>query len=300
MHRFLLHNDDIRETSDLSISAGQTGFLTGWGVFSTIRVYDGVMFAFERHFERMQHDAQKMRVPFPKDAAWLEEKLYQLIQANRAEKATLRVNIIRNYGGLFQGDAPKPPFDLVAFTANVADWGPTVRLGVIPHGRHAGNEFAGIKYTSWAQNLTWYERAHEQGWDEVILLNEREEVAECTSANIFIAKDGKVYTPPLGSGCLPGVTRAVLIEEVHPASGLRVLERALTLQDLESADEVFITSTTRELLPVVEVDGLNLKGGKTICEELAQELRSYIGVYLRRQKEFNQKRQLNVKNPVAV
>src|SRR5262245_18575558 len=124
MHRFLLHNDDIRDTSDLSISAGQTGFLTGWGVFSTIRIYDGVMFAFERHFERMQHDAQKMRVPFPTEAAWLEDKLYRLIHANHAENATLRVDIVRNHGGIFQGDAPKPPFDVVAFTANVADWGP--------------------------------------------------------------------------------------------------------------------------------------------------------------------------------
>jgi len=295
MHRFLLHNDEIRDTSELSISAGQTGFLTGWGVFSTIRVYDGVLFAFDRHFERMQHDALKMRVPFPQNAAWLEDKLYQLIQANKAENATLRVNIIRNHGGLFQGDAPRPPFDLVAFTANVADWGPTVRLGVVPHGRHAANEFAGIKYTSWAQNLTWYEHAHEQGWDEVVLLNEREEVAECTSANIFIAKDGAVYTPPLSSGSLPGVTRAVLIEEIRPTSGLRVLERTLFLKDLENADEVFITSTTRELLPVVEIEGLKLKGGKTICEALAQELRGYISIYLGRQKQLNSQ-----KRPVAV
>jgi branched-chain amino acid aminotransferase len=287
MHRFLLHNDDIRDTGDLSISAGQTGFLTGWGVFSTIRVYSGEMFAFDRHFERMHHDARKMRVPFPQDAAWLEDKLYRLIQANHADNATLRVNIVRNHGGLFQGDAPKPPFDLVAFTANVADWGPTVRLGVVPHGRHAGNEFAGIKYTSWAQNLTWYERAHEQGWDEVVLLNEREEVAECTSANIFVAKDDAVYTPPLSSGSLPGVTRAVLLEEIRPASGLRVQEKTLFLKDLESADEVFITSTTRELLPVVEIDGLALKGGKKVCEALALELRNHIGACLARQKQLN-------------
>lgn len=284
MHRFLLHNDEIHETGDLTISPGQTGFMTGWGVFSTIRIYDGILFAFDRHFERMRHDAQKMRVPFPADAIWLEEQLYRLIRANKAEDATLRVNIVRNHGGLFEGHAPKPPFDLIAFTANVNDWGPTCRLGVIRHGRHAGNEFAGIKYTSWSQNLTWYERAHEQGWDEVVLLNEREEVAECTSANIFVAQDGVVYTPPLASGCLPGVTRAVLLEEVSPASGWAIQEKTLSLKDLESADEVFITSTTRELLPVMEIEGLMLKGGRKICEALAQELRNYIGAYLKNQK----------------
>lgn len=284
MHRLMLHNDQIRDAGDLRISAGQTGFLTGWGVFSTIRVYDGVMFSWERHFARMMHDAHKMRVPFPADAAWLEAQLYKLIQANKATNATLRVNVVRNHGGLFEGHAPMPKFDVVAFTANVHAWGENVRLGVIPHGRHAGNEFAGVKYTSWAQNLTWYERAHEEGLDEVVLLNERGEVSECTSANIFVAQGGAVYTPPLNSGCLPGVTRAVLLEEIHPASGLRVVEKTLFPADLESAEEVFITSTTRELLPVVSIQGLNIKGGRTVCDSLVTELKRYVQSYLNSRK----------------
>jgi len=157
----------------------------------------------------------------------------------------------------------------------VYQWGDSVKLGVIPHGRHAGNEFAGVKYTSWAQNLTWYERAHEQGLDEVVLLNERGEVSECTSANLFVAQGGKVFTPPLASGCLPGVTRAVLIEEIRG-----VTEKTLMPEDLESAEEVFITSTTRELLPVVAIEGLSLKGGRTRCDALVAELKSYVATYV--------------------
>ena len=94
-----------------------------------------------------------------------------------------------------------------------------------------------------------YERAHEQGLDEVLLLNERGEVSECTSANIFVAQGDRVWTPPQSAGCLAGVTRGVLLEEVK-VPGLEIGEKALFPQDLESADEVFITSTTRELLPV--------------------------------------------------
>jgi branched-chain amino acid aminotransferase len=203
-----------------------------------------------------------------------------LIRANGAKNATLRVNVVRNRGGLFQGHAPAPEFDVVAFTANVHEWGDQVRLGMVPHGRHAACEFGGVKYTSWAQNLTWYERAHEQGLDEVVLLNERGEVAECTSANIFVAQGGCIYTPPLDSGCLPGVTRAVLLEEIRPASGLRVSEKLLLPADLESAEEVFITSTTRELLPVVEIQGLNVKGGRTLCDALVLELKRYVQAYL--------------------
>src|SRR6202030_1940844 len=111
------------------------------------------------------------------------------------------------------------------------------------------NEFAGVKYLSWSENLTRYERAHEQGFDEVVLLNERGEVAECTSANIFVAKGDSVFTPPLSSGCLPGVTRALLLEEID-VPGLSVSEKVILTADLESADEVFITSTTRDLMPV--------------------------------------------------
>jgi branched-chain amino acid aminotransferase len=280
----MLHNDQLRPVSDLGLSAGQTGVLNGWGVFSTIRVYDGVLFCWPRHFARMQHDAQLMRVPFPADSADLKARLHKLIEANSAHNATLRVVVVRNKGGLFQGDDVTRDFDLIAFTTNVNQWGTSVRLGVVKHGRHAANEFAGVKYLSWAQNLTWYERAHEQGFDEVVLLNERGEVSECTSANIFAAKDNHVWTPPLTSGCLPGVTRALLLEEIH-STGITVSEKTLLPADLESADEVFITSTTRELLPVVHIDGLKLQlskpgGISTVCDRLVMELKYYISQYV--------------------
>src|SRR4029077_2789782 len=112
------------------------------------------------------------------------------------------------------------------------------------------SEFSGAKVLSWAENLTRYERAHEQGFDEVVLLNERSEVAECTSANLFAVQGTRVYTPPLSSGCLPGVTRAVLLEEVK-VPGLTIEEKDLRPEDLEASDEVFLTSTTREVLPVL-------------------------------------------------
>ena len=279
MHRFMLHNQEIRDVSDLTLSAGQTGLLNGWGVFSTIRVYEGVPFAWERHVARMRHDAQRMRVPFPSDTGALEEQVHRLIDANQVFDGTLRVVVVRNRGGLFQGHGITRDYDVIAFTADVHDWGESVRLGVVPHARHAANEFAGVKYLSWSQNLTWYERAHEQGLDEVILLNERGEVAELTSANIFIAHGEQVFTPPRASGCLPGVTRAVLLEEVR-VPGIRVSEKTLFPKDLEGADEVFITSTTRELLPVVFVEGLRIRTGHAVCNRLVAGLKDYVRAYV--------------------
>src|SRR5207247_2399772 len=153
-----------------------------------------VLFAWERHWKRMQSDARRIRVPFPSEPAWLEERLYKLIEANQARDATLRVSIIRNRGGMFEGPGNTRDFDVVGFTRELTNWPNSLKLGLIPSARFAANEFAGTKYLSWAENLTWYERAHEQGFDEVVLLNERGEVAECTSANIFAVSGSEVAT----------------------------------------------------------------------------------------------------------
>jgi len=280
MHRYLLHNDEIRETSETNLAAGQVGLLAGWGVFSTLRVYDGVMFAWERHWERMKHDATLMRVPFPAGKDWLFGNLNRLIDANRALNSTLRVVAIRNQGGLYTGPGQTRDFDVIAFTVDCVEWPATIKLGLVPHGRHAASEFAGTKYTSWSENLTRYERAHEQGLDEVILLNERNEVAECTSANVFCVHGRNVSTPPLNSGCLPGVTRAILLEEVH-VPGVEIRERVLLPADLESADEVFISSTTRELLPVSHIEGLQVRGGRAICSQLHAAFRERVENYVK-------------------
>src|SRR5205807_1616928 len=98
MHRFLLHNDNVVDSTDHTLSAGQVGFMNGWGVFSTILVSDGKLFAFPRHWERMKTDAEMMHVPFPNDPEWMRSRLLKLIEANRANNATLRVVVVRNRG----------------------------------------------------------------------------------------------------------------------------------------------------------------------------------------------------------
>jgi branched-chain amino acid aminotransferase len=180
--------------------------------------------------------------------------------------------------------ASQRSFDTIAFTAPLNDWGAAVKLGVVPHARHAASEFAGTKYISWSENLTRYERAHEQGFDEVVLLNERGEIAECTSANIFIVNGNDVYTPPLSSGCLPGVTRALLVEEIR-VPGIAVAEKVLFLSDLEAADEIFVTSTTRDLMPVASVETLKIKTGRRIRDSLQEAFsdftKNYVATHVR-------------------
>jgi branched-chain amino acid aminotransferase len=279
MHRHLLHNGGIYKTDEKLLSPGQVGLLNGWGVFSTIRVFDGLLFAYERHWARMKRDAALLHVPFPDDPEAVRRDLLALVEANGARNATLRVAVIRNRGGFFEGAGIERDYDLVAFTTDVHEWGRSVRLAIQPQARHAACMFAGTKMLSWSFNLTWLENARQRGFDEVILLNEHGKVSECTSANIFIATAEGVFTPPLSSGCLPGITRELLLSEAQ-ADGFPVIERDLELDDLYRADSVFITSTTRELLAVAEIEGRTLNQRSPAREAMQAAFSRYVDQYV--------------------
>jgi branched-chain amino acid aminotransferase len=281
VHRHLLHNGEIHDTSERLLMPGQVGFLNGWGVFSTLRVADGVLFAFERHYRRMQNDAERMHVPFELAPEEMKRHLLSLVAANAAYNATLRVAIVRNHGGLFEAPEQTRKADLVAFTADMNTWNAGVKLSYKANARYGASPFAGAKITSWAQNLTWYEEAHQLGFDEFILLNEEGQISECTSANVFVIEGDRVWTPPLStSGCLPGVTRAVLLEEIH-GPGLSVAEREMTPSNVENADQVFITSTTRDLIGVLEIDGEPLSQAPEKLAALRHAFLSFRAEYTR-------------------
>jgi branched-chain amino acid aminotransferase len=279
VHRYVLHNEEIREASDKLLAPGQVGLLSGWGVFSTIRVVGGVLFAFDRHWARMGKDAAALRVPLPPGPERVHRKLLELVEANQAFDATLRVVVLRNTGGMWEGPGVGRPSDLIALTSATKEWGTGVRLCYTPRARYAAGEFAGAKILSWAMNLAWLEMAQARGCDETILLNEHGQVAECTSANIFAAAGDRVWTPPLSSGCLPGVTRELLLHEIQ-VSGYTVEEKALTPTDLERAGEVFITSTTRNLLPVVEIEGRAVPQSGGACAALGAAFAAYVHHYV--------------------
>jgi branched-chain amino acid aminotransferase len=278
MHDFILVHDAVLPAASKTIAPGQVGAVNGWGVFSTLRVKDGVLFEWERHYNRMAKDAALLKVPFPDSPDWFEAQLHKLIDANHAYDATLRVIVLRNKGGMWEGPSIDRPFDLYAFTTNLKNWGQSVKLGLVPQARHAANQFAGTKMLSWSFNLCMYDQAHENGFDEVVLLNERDEVSELTSANLFAVFGNHVLTPPLSSGCLPGITRALLLEEIK-VPGIEIGERTLTLADLEKADGLFITSSTRDLLPVASVESIQIQRNDSIRQLLSQAFEEYLKNY---------------------
>jgi branched-chain amino acid aminotransferase len=279
IHPHILYNGRVSSASETLLCPGQVGLLSGWGVFTTIRVYDGVPFAFARHWARIRKDAELMHVPLPDDPAAIESGLRELIRVNAADNASLRLVVVRNRNGLWEGPANARDCDVIALTTDLHHWPAGVRLGLKAQARHAACDFAGVKIISWATNLTWFEEARSSGWDEMVLLNERGEVSECTSANVFAAFDGEVRTPPLNSGCLPGVTREVLLNEIH-VPDFRIVEQTLLPADLERADQVFITSTTRHLLPVTMIEGLPVRNNSDACRQLRMAFDAYVREYV--------------------
>ncbi|HSW49975.1 MAG TPA: aminotransferase class IV [Bryobacteraceae bacterium] len=279
MHAFILHNGQILPAASAVLFPGQVGLLSGWGVFSTLRVSDGVLFAWERHWARMQHDATLLRVPFPADPEPVRRSLLSLIEANQAYEATLRLVVVRNRGGIWEGPGLDRDYDVIGLTTTLKQWGEGTRLAVVPDARHGGSPFAGLKTLSWSMNLCWLEQAQSRGFDEALLLDVHGKVSECTSANIFIARGGRVLTPPLSSGCLPGVTRDVLLHEIR-IPGITVEEQEFTIEDLLDADEVFITSTTRNLLPVLAVEEDHVPCRGDVHLRLSSAFSAFVDAYV--------------------
>jgi branched-chain amino acid aminotransferase len=206
-----------------------------------------------------------------------------VIRANRVGEGCARIYAVYNQVGPWRSDEDFPKTDLILYTADLPSYREPNRLALRAHGRYAASPLGGVKVTSWLNNVWSLYEAQQAGYDEVVLLNERGEVAECTAANIFCADAGRVLTPPLSSGCLEGITRDILLE-IGAGVGVRVEERVLLPDDLYSADEVFISSTNRSMIAVGEINGRKIASAPgPIVQKLERAFGDYVRKYIEAQ-----------------
>jgi branched-chain amino acid aminotransferase len=282
IHRHIFHNESLLSVEKSRLSMGQAGLICGWGIFTTLRIARGEAFAYERHWRRLDKHAAIIRLPMPYAPAKVRMHLHEVIRANKVTEGCARIYLIYNNVGFWQSDEQRPQVDLLICSAGLPKYADSARLGLRAHGRHAAAALSGIKSISWLNNVWAVAEAAKEGFDEVVLLNERGEVSECTSANIFAVKNGKVLTPPLNSGCLEGVTRGILME-IAPEAGVSVAEHSLRPEDLYSADEVFISSTNRNVIGVGEIAGHKIAGSPGRVTQRVNELfDAYIDDYVTR------------------
>jgi branched-chain amino acid aminotransferase len=282
IHRHIFHNENLLPVEKARLSMGQTGLICGWGIFTTIRIARGEAFAYERHWRRLDKHAAIINLPMPYAAAKVRMHLHEVIRANKVTEGCARIYLVYNNVGFWQSDEPRPQVDLLICSAGLPQYSDSARLALRAHGRHAAAPLSGVKSISWLNNVWAVAEAAKEGFDEAVLLNERSEVSECTSANIFVVKSGKVLTPPLSSGCLEGVTRGILME-IAPEAGVSVAAQSLHPEDLYSADEVFISSTNRNVIGVGEIAGHKIAASPgPVTRRLNELFDAYIDDYVTR------------------
>lgn len=280
VHRFVFHNDRLLPIEQVRLSPGQAGLLSGWGLFTTIRIVEGVPFAFERHWKRLERDAARTHCPFPFEEDVVRGQLSEVLRANEVREGCARIYTVYNQAGFWRSDENFPRVDLLIYSSELPSFREPARLGLREQGRHAASPLAGVKVISWLNNVWNLHEAQRAGFDEAVLLNERGEVAECTAANIFCVRGDRVATPPLTAGCLEGITRSILLE-IGAGAGAPVEERTLLPEDLYAGEEVFISSTNRSLLAVNEINGHTIAAAPgPITQKLERAFAAYMREYV--------------------
>jgi branched-chain amino acid aminotransferase len=240
--------------ADARVAVDDHGLLVGDGVFETAKVVDGTAFALRRHLARLRRSAAGLGLTVPGDDDHLRAAVAALIEANQPGVGRLRITFTSGPGPLGSGRGTGPG-SLVMVTGPAGSWDPTTAVITVDWPRNERSPTTGLKTTSYAENVLAVQAAHAAGATEALLSNLAGNLCEGTGSNVFVGLGGRLLTPPLSSGCLAGITRELVLETSD------AVEEDLPFAVLDEADELFITSSTRDVHPVTRVDDRELPGG---------------------------------------
>ena len=244
-------NGALLPDDQAKVSVFDHGLVTGDGVFETVKVEAGVMFALSRHLERLRMSALGLGLPEP-DLEQIRAGAQAVIAANSSGMpplARLRITVTAGTAPLSSERGGSPPSVIVAM-ARQPEAAPTVDVVTVPWPRNERGALAGLKTTSYAENVRALAYAKERDAGEAIFGNTAGQLCEGSGTNVFVVVGGRLLTPPLRSGCLAGVTRSLVIEWCGAD------EDDLPLSTLAHADEAFLSGSTRDVQPIRTVDGV--------------------------------------------
>ncbi|MEU5057537.1 MULTISPECIES: aminodeoxychorismate lyase [unclassified Streptomyces] len=242
----------LQDLEAARVSVFDHGLTVGDGIFETVKSVDGKPFALTRHLDRLARSARGLGLPEP-DLDEVRRACDAVLEANPMSLGRLRITFTGGLSPLGSDRGEHGPTLVVALgeTARRPDSTATV---TVPWTRNERGALTGLKTTSYAENVVALARAREQGASEALFANTVGRLCEGTGSNVFVVLDGEIHTPPVVSGCLAGITRALAVEW----TGAK--ETDLPLDVLERADEIFLTSTLRDVQSVHRVDGRELPG----------------------------------------
>ncbi len=245
-------DDQLREAGDAVVSALDHGLTVGDGVFETVKAVDGRPFAMDRHLVRLARSARGLGLPEP-DQDLVRRATQAVLAADPVPLGRLRITYTGGVSPLSSERGASRP-TLVVAVGGVPQRPDTTAVVTVPWTRNEKGALAGLKTTSYGENVVALARAHEHGASEALFGNTRGRLCEGTGTNVFVVLDGEALTPPLASGCLDGITRRLVIEW----TGAR--EADLSMEVLDEADEIFLTSSLRDVQAVDRVDERELPG----------------------------------------
>jgi branched-chain amino acid aminotransferase len=245
----------LDDPQDPVLSVLDHGLTVGDGVFETVKVVDGTPFAMRRHLDRLERSARGLGLDGP-DRALVGDAVAAVLDGAAEPLGRLRITLTGGPGpaGTQRGTAG-PTLIVVAAPLDLAS--ESTAVVTVPWRRNDQGATAGLKTTSYAENVVALAYARERGASEAVLANTAGVLCEGTGSNVFYARDGRLYTPTLRSGCLAGVTRALLLDWCADLAG-GVVEVDEPLEVLETADEIFLASTTRDVQAVHRCDDREL------------------------------------------
>ncbi len=278
-------NGEFVPEEEVKISAFDHGFLYGDGVFEGIRAYDGYVFKLEEHLDRLYDSARAIKLEIPLTRDQMREAILETLRINQLRTSYIRPIVTRGVGdlGIDPKKCPGPPTVLII----VREWKSLYPEELYEKGLRAivastrarppESLSPTIKSLNYLTNILAKLEANAAGADEAIMLDVRGFVAEGTADNLFLVKRETLYTPPVATN-LPGITRGVILELARQA-GYAVREEYFGVAQLYTADEVFLTGTAAEVVPIVEIDGRPIGTGRPgpVTRDLRERFKALTG-----------------------
>ncbi|MDD5423872.1 MAG: branched-chain-amino-acid transaminase [Candidatus Omnitrophica bacterium] len=260
-------NGKFYSKEDAKVSVFDHGLLYGDGVFEGIRTYDGLIFKCKEHIDRLYQSAHAIMLDIPMSKENMTEAVKKTLRENRMKDSYIRLVVTRGYGdlGLDPRKCGKPTVIVITdkcklYPQELYEKG--LEIVTISTQRNIHESVnPQIKSLNYLNNILAKVEAINAGVEEAVMLNSEGYVAECTGDNIFMIKDGVIYTPPIHSGVLRGITRGAVIDIAH-LKEIPIKEEVLTRYDLFNSDEMFLTGSAAEIIPVVRMDRRKIGDGK--------------------------------------
>ena len=282
-------NGDLIPISDAKISPLDHGFLYGYGLFETMRAYNGTIFHLDQHLIRLQKSAETLNLASQIIPSELKKACYDALNANKLVDARIRITISAGEGALI----PNP-----ASCHNITIFIVAQKLIVLPSKkyengfktilsswrRNSQSPLSKLKSTCYLENVLAKQEVTAVGADEALILNEQGHLCEGSTTNIFLVHTNTLVTPSIESGALPGITRAIILELAH-TTGIKAIERVVKPPELINADEAFLTNSIIEIMPLTLFANNSIGNGKpgTLTRNLMSMYRRLVKEEIRTQ-----------------